>query len=142
MHRGSLRGIVKGPRSEVPRTGRSAREQSGPAGRAVYALGACPSSADLSMNEWTPQRDESLLPGEPTRHAQSYRFAGLGGLRERLHAVSPYKNSSTAAVEEYPKVCDPMDHAFDRNEVVGVVASQDPCSLRCPSYPSPRGDGN
>jgi hypothetical protein len=64
------------------------------------------------------------LPGEPTRHAQSYRFARLGRLLKRLHTVLPHKNSSAVDVEEYTKARYVVNHAFDRNEVVGVFAWQ------------------
>jgi len=79
--------------------------------------------------------DESLLPGVPATHAQSYRFAGLRGPHKRLHAVSPHENSSAADVEEYTKVRDVMDHAFDRNEVVDVYARQGALISRDPPIP-------
>jgi len=96
---------------------------------------------DAWVNERSRSLHQALLHRVPAIDAQSYRFAGPRGPHKRLHAVSPHKNSAAADVEEYTKVRDVMDHAFDRNEVVDVYARQG--ALIFPlSYPSLLGDGN
>ena len=90
---------------------------------------------DAWVNERSRSLHQALLDRVPAIDAQSYRFAGPRGPHKRLHAVSPHKNSAAADVEEYTKVRDVMDHAFDRNEVVDVYARQGALISRDPPIP-------
>lgn len=56
-------------------------------------------------------------------HAQSCRFAGLGGVPKGLHAVLPHENSSVADVEEYTEIRDVVNHAHDRNQIREIPVS-------------------
>jgi hypothetical protein len=56
-------------------------------------------------------------------HAQSCRFAGLGGVPKGLHAVLPHENSSVADVEEYTEARDVVNHTYDCNEILEIPVS-------------------
>jgi hypothetical protein len=65
----------------------------------------------------------TLLSGVPAMHTQSCRFAGREGLRNRLHAVVPEKDSSVANVEEYTEARDVVNHAYDSNQILRIPVS-------------------